>query len=141
MSAGCPHEQDVRLAAAEDRWTPALRSHASSCDACADVALVTTMLRDSRPAPIVTRDASVIWVCAKHARRLVLEARLSLAMMAITTVAVTVALAVLLSFVDWRALWATLNTTEVAAATTVTAAVGMLIVAAVVRAKHLSVQR
>jgi hypothetical protein len=133
--AGCRHEQDVRAASAEDRWTPALRSHADSCRTCADVALVTFALRDQRPAPIVTRDASLIWVCAKHARRLVTEARLSLAMMAITTIAATVALAVLLSFVDWRSFWTTTTRTELSAATGVTAAAGMLIVAALIRVR------
>lgn len=137
MIRGCRLEDDVRVAVSTDAWTAALRTHAASCASCADVALVTAVLQDRRPSPIVTRDASVIWICARHARRLVLEARLSFAMMTVSTIAATIALAVLLSFVNWGALWSAVTVTELGAATGVTATIGMLIVAALIRARRL----
>jgi hypothetical protein len=138
MMRGCSNEEAVRLAAVRNEWPDELRAHTRACAACADVALVTSALRDLRPAPIVTRDAGVLWICARQARRLVTEARLSLAIMAITTIAATAVLAVMLSFVDWRGFWSTLTSAELSAATGVTVAAGTLIAAALLRGRRVS---
>lgn len=68
MNEGCRHEPDVLRAAAEDRWTDALRRHLTECDECVATASVAPWM--DRFAHISDRehilpDPSVVWLKAK----------------------------------------------------------------------------
>lgn len=68
MNEGCRYEPEVLRAAAEDRWTDALRRHLAECDECIATASVAPWL--DRFAHISDRehilpDPSVVWLKAK----------------------------------------------------------------------------
>ncbi len=68
MSDICRHEPQVRRAAADDRWTDALREHVKSCEECAIAAVAAPFM--SRLARIDERqrklpDPSVVWLKAQ----------------------------------------------------------------------------
>lgn len=68
MSDSCRFESQVLLAASEDRWTDALRSHLVECDECVATASVAPWM--DRFARISDRehilpDPSVVWLKAK----------------------------------------------------------------------------
>ena len=68
MNEGCRYEPEVLRAAAEDRWTDALRRHLTECDECIATATVAPWME--RFAHISDRehilpDPSVVWLKAK----------------------------------------------------------------------------
>jgi hypothetical protein len=73
----CPREQDVQAAAMSGRWPPTILQHATECAHCRDLRRVVLALQAPvAPAPRAA-DASALWVCGRHARRISTEARIS----------------------------------------------------------------
>jgi len=68
ITRSCRRELEVQQASKSGRWTHELRAHASACEACRQVALVTEALAgDSTTVP--RRIApSIVWAKARHAR-------------------------------------------------------------------------
>ena len=102
----CPDEQATHSAAVTDRWTPALLAHAAGCVVCGDIRLVSAALRtpESASLPVPHADPRVLWMSARHARRIAIEAKVSLMVMTVQVVALVGVLGATLSFVPWRTL-------------------------------------
>jgi hypothetical protein len=96
MTEACRHEPQVRRAAAEDRWTEALREHVKTCADCAAAAAAAQFMNrlmrlDERPRSLP--DPSVVWLKAQLLRGSAIAARAArplniLQMIAYTAVAV-----------------------------------------------------
>jgi hypothetical protein len=96
MTEGCRHEPQVRRAAAEDRWTDALREHVTTCADCAAAADASQFMSrlsrlDERPRALP--DPSVVWLKAQLLRGSAIAERAArplniLQMIAYTAVAV-----------------------------------------------------
>ena len=72
-------EPEVRQAVLENRWTPAVRSHADACESCGEARAVMAALAAPRPVmPPVATDPRMIWLAARCARRLSVETKVSL---------------------------------------------------------------
>lgn len=73
----CPYEQEVARATQSGEWSEELRSHATGCEVCADVASVAAFLGDEAQAALggaALPDAEYIWWKAKlRARRAAAE--------------------------------------------------------------------
>jgi hypothetical protein len=84
-----------------DRWPVTLSDHADRCASCRDLKRVIEALQHPlRPAtPAV--DASALWVCGRHARRIGLEARIS-TIVALTQIgAIVGVVAMLVAWIGW----------------------------------------
>ena len=71
MSEPCRFEQQVMVAAADDRWTDALREHAASCSDCSAAASISPwMLRFARmrDREHMLPDPTVLWLKAQLLR-------------------------------------------------------------------------
>jgi hypothetical protein len=71
-----------------------------------EIQLVTAVLRAPLPPARPHVDPAVLWACGRHARRIGTEARISLVVTAAQVIALVGVMAVLVSFVDWRGVWA-----------------------------------
>lgn len=80
MSESCRQEPLVSRAAAEDRWSEALRNHVTECAGCAATAAVAPFMqrfsRTSERRPSLP-DASVVWLKAQLLRSTLMAERVS----------------------------------------------------------------
>ena len=74
---GCRLGRDVQQAAISGRWATALREHVEGCRSCREIASVTATLAAAPVPPPSTVRPAVLWIRAKHARRLRAEAMVS----------------------------------------------------------------
>ena len=110
MNERCRHESHVQRAAAEDRWSEALRDHVKECEDCAAAAAVAPfMFRFSRTNERQHRlpDASVVWLKAQLLRGNALADRASRPLNIVQMVAYIVVAGGWAALLTWK--WAELQ--------------------------------
>jgi len=105
----CRHEHDVQAAAMSGRWPAPVAQHARDCASCRDMKRVVEALQAPiAPAPRAV-DASALWACGRHARRISTEARISTIVAVAQIGSVAGVLSVLIALASssgvWAALW------------------------------------
>jgi hypothetical protein len=105
----CAFEEPVRHASIDGRWTADLTAHVDGCAVCDEVRTIACLLQTPQsPAPVTT-DPRLIWVSARHARRLRAEAQISQIVTAAQIAACAVVVAALASFASWPDAWPTFS--------------------------------
>lgn len=105
----CRFDEQVRHAATSGRWTAELEAHADGCASCRDVWLVTEALQRPLPPSPVSADPRLLWVSARHARRLRGEAQISLILTASHIAACLIVIAAVIRFARWPDAWSSLS--------------------------------
>lgn len=110
MSERCRHEQHVIRAAAEDRWTEALRAHVPTCADCTAAAAAAPFMRtlsriDERQRKLP--DPAVLWLKAQLLRNLVMADRAMRPLNVVQVVAYVAVAAGWAAVLTWR--WADLQ--------------------------------
>jgi hypothetical protein len=109
MTNACPHEANVRQAAAGDRWTEALRAHAKECADCAAAAAVSAFMNVAASSTVRPSlpDPAVIWLKANLMRGLAITDRASRPLNFVQLIAYLAVAAGWAALLTWK--WADLH--------------------------------
>ena len=109
MSRTCRCERDVQAASMSGRWPATLAAHTNSCAYCRDVRRVVEALQPPLAPTPRAIDASALWACGRHARRIGSEARISAVIAVAQIGGLGGVLAVVIASINWSDVAVTLG--------------------------------